>query len=813
MAARDLQNTERQLNQIQTIGNLNPPNMANIPSALLKAASPSGFDLSLNTKTDAQTSGRARLDCTKYQGLDGLRRLQVDQNDQTYYEPACGWMYNGVEVNRAASGTFQGPNDRLPSGAKWYFGRQELAEAEKAVDRQRSLDELKKCRSPLSRDCVLQAARTAGCKDNGTMIMALQGGSSTNYGSKLRESPAFTAYQQLANPNITNAIFADGSTSVENALADFDRLMKNIQSPNTRLSSAARELCIGKQEGFRSYMVEPFQEFNFCADIKPTDPITRETIVCAQQIFKDPNGIHGSDKGTAYPRRPGGTFGQLNQTIAEIKRLIASPIKEENARGIQMLRGDDSFIKSVTLPRESATRGAEMIWITYPDMANGTIPPIIIRADRLQTEFGAETPIPVLRQTSDFTRLGVPTTLISFVSLFEVRPDNDTTLQVQVNTDDGFMLGYNKIPISGSSENTWGENTWGSWRYQGDTRYVSQDYRLSGEQKNKTNMFMIKWFQGGGPGTFDLQMNLDKRGFKTVRDSASLKQSIYFVQEPLAPWLQFELCSRDNSGKGDQLGFHDKRIAGSTALTWSNRQQIYPMGTVTKDVGFIRSSDMGLPNSVQGYVDFKTASTWHTNAYFNFTAFKTITLLVKPMANLSPNSRASIFQLINFANTFGTGLYLATDNQGNYSIEHWFGSRTERIPVLINEWNMIVLQFIGTDTTVSNVRCSIAPYAPLRNSSPAKAFFREINGKQGVGGAPVYQSAMQDQRFSGYLVLGGSGGQGFTDYKDAEGLNSWKDISFTGQVAWIHGFTHFLDTEELLRKEIEQTWSSRWPIV
>jgi hypothetical protein len=48
------------------------------------------------------------------------------------------------------------------------------------------------------------------------------------------------------------------------------------------------------------------------------------------------------------------------------------------------------------------------------------------------------------------------------------------------------------------------------------------------------------------------------------------------------------------------------------------------------------------------------------------------------------------------------------------------------------------------------------------------------------------------------------------DYKDMG--SSWNGQSFSGDVAWLHGFRNYLDTDELLLTELQQNWLYRWPI-
>ena len=68
------------------------------------------------------------------------------------------------------------------------------------------------------------------------------------------------------------------------------------------------------------------------------------------------------------------------------------------------------------------------------------------------------------------------------------------------------------------------------------------------------------------------------------------------------------------------------------------------------------------------------------------------------------------------------------------------------------------------------------------------------------------------QQAYGSIIAGGVG-----DYLENSGQLSLGSLpnssiqSFTGNVAWIHGFTYHLTSENLLAKEIEQTWISRLP--
>ena len=126
-------NLNRNASQAQTMGNINPVNMARIPDTVLNAASPTSFSLLDNTKINRDSSDAAAAACRSYKDIDGLRKLKNDQINKTYYDPRCGWRYKpstGLypEISQGALGTSDGPSlgqpgspDEGADGAQWYL--------------------------------------------------------------------------------------------------------------------------------------------------------------------------------------------------------------------------------------------------------------------------------------------------------------------------------------------------------------------------------------------------------------------------------------------------------------------------------------------------------------------------------------------------------------------------------------------------------------------------------------------------------------------------------------------------------------------
>jgi hypothetical protein len=882
-----LSNLMRQTNQIQQVGNTNPPNMANVPASLLQRASPVGTSLVDTTKTNQNVSEQAAAQCRSYKGIEGLRRLQRDQANRSFYDAGCGWIFqssSGInpEMNQGALGTAQGPVvDTVRGGGKYYW---DLQAAEKEITQKIcsnaskcsqlrlmgqfaevcgfckssgaiipvektaggykarysndaslqcepmnivaggsgtcpsegfqsqhirnegfiggggvTLDDLDSCKPPLTRDCVVLAARLSGCSDKGTMIAALgQSKDGQDYDAALRALPAFTSYQSSANPNITSAIVKDGSASLSTALSDFNNLMNNTNSKNAKLGMAARDLCLKAGE---------FENYNFCNEVGNTTIINDQTVKCLRDDWLNRGG---TEKGSGYATL-GNYRGRQKQTYLDyVNGLIArtkSTDKNMNQAAIKEFIGMDSAGVITDLPRDENTRGAETVWIDLVNAADNNNAPIILRCDLRLAKDGEVIPSFPERNTLS-SKWKVPADNIAFTSAFEIRPDNDTTVSFAVQTDDGFMLSINQNPFENT---TFKMNDWGSWRYQGPTWYRSGQYRIAGEkvggtppsafgekQKEK-NMVVTKWFQGGSLATCDFRYKLGNGAEMNPADSFANRANLYVTQEPLAPWLQYEIVSKPNRGNGSTLGLFEKRWNGQCAYAWGTGQPIWSFDIETKSTA---------PQSSMGgkHLSFVTNSYWHTTSQFAFTAFKTITLLIRPMGNLANGATVSLFHHINFKNQFGYGCYLVNQG-GRYFIRHWKGNMQEEHPVYINKWNFLVIQYVGDQYGIRNFDLHVYDYDYVKGDTGRRQLLGYLKQRQNASGAVLYGNSINDRRNAGHLVLGGTS----PNYKDASGRVTWQTQSFTGDVAYIHGFRNYIDTDELLKTEIDSKWISRWP--
>ena len=662
------------------------------------------------------------------------------------------------------------------------------------------LDALNNCmESPLSRDCVIVAARTAGCADEGSLITALKGASGGDYDNKLKANPVYTSYKSVAAPGITNATLKDGSVALNVALDDFGNLMRNTQSQNQKLALSARDLCIRSGE---------FEAYDFCAEMSPATIINNNNLACAQQYWKNQGG---TAEGKGYPNAS--WFGKPYQQVIDKVRMLKKNIRLEgftaaddkrtNAAAILDFMGTESMGQEPSLPRNENTCGAETVWFDYGVDFNAAHPPVILRCDlrlaKNKSILNGEV-MPCFESGQEcMTKYNFPSSdTKAFKTVFEIRSDTDKEMMFHMGSDDGMVMSVNQNPFEWWAGN--GQNDQGLWRHQGPTGFNTKKYPVNSEKSGKSNTVVMQWFNGHG-GSYSYAYLLYP-GLTNWTPIA--KEEVYLTQEPLAPWLQYEVCTRPNNGAGNADGFFEKRFNGPAAKNYAERPFV-SFDVETGGVTFQTSQQLriGVPKGLP-YMSFTSNSRWNTLATIHVNAVRTYTVLFRPLANLS-NSKSSVCVFyhgngVRGKDTFYTYVGIYNDN-GRYNLQlhtlafgNEFGSGT--IPVTTNEWNLLVVQYVGDDNGLRRVTMNVETLARLRTPDGRRQFSAALRSGQSISGSIVAGAyGANYYQNSGHLLLGAVPG-------------GW---SFIGDVAWLHGFRNFLDTEELLQKEIEQSWISRWP--
>jgi len=667
----------------------------------------------------------------------------------------------------------------------------------------------------------------AGCSDDGSLIdslSAVKGGE--DYDTILKKKAAFTAYKESANPGITKAVLKDGSVAVSTALDDFTRLMKDSQSPTQKLRLASQDLCIKRgaflgdsaQEAFTVHRaIENFDDgYDICQNLRLTTIINSQNFFCLTKAWK--NRFMGTENGYKYPKIEDWQGKTVMDYVTFIMKIYEGayqgmspnikPDKLANDNAFKALFGFDSYNKKEgDLPRDATTRGAETVWI---DLINNTTggggPAIILRCDLKLTKDGGEI-LPSINAANEFTyNYGVLPENNAFTSAFEMRPDIKGSVELKMSLNGGFMVGFNQNPFENTVSKSY---DWGSWMVQGPTTYQSGQFPIASPKENTKNVFVLKWFQAGGGATFKSQIN-PGNGWQDI-NAAAIQKDIYLTQEPLAPWLQYEICSRPNNQQGVSTGLYEKRWNGASSLVATTGKVIPSFDVEAKSVVF--QTDMNLRSTVpmqKGYASFITASSWKTKNYFAYNAFKTVTMLVRPMATPAVGQIVCIFHHINVNPSglirYSIGVYFLNNGNNNYSFSVWIGSSGNGFintiyPATPNEWNLLVIQYGSDIGGTRGINFDAAPLTVLQSPKGLTDFSNRLRSKQSFTGPYILGNPSADRGNAGVMVLGDT----------FSSINWGGNPGFTGDIAWLHGFRNFLDTEELLATEVKQSWMSRWP--
>ena len=668
-----------------------------------------------------------------------------------------------------------------------------------------SINDLSHCTSPLTEDCVILAARASGCGSEGSLIAALQNvPKGQAYNTNLQNNQAYLAYSQSANPGITSALLNDGSVPLATALNDFGNVVSNTQSSNPKIAAASRDLCI--QSGY-------FQDsYDWCSDISPSTVIDSTNIACVQNNWRNQGG---TPQGSSYPvidTWRGKTFQTYLALVQGLLTNVNSTVKATQDAALTQFIGTASTYHDIqktayfnVIPIVTQANGSETVWIDLGDYWNGSTPPIILRCDLNMAQNGEV--MPTMR--ADYTDLKNKYSLpsqegMAFMNAFEYRTNTNTQLKFNVTVDDGFMIGINQNPFENTAN---AKNDWGSWTYQGPTAYTSPPFTMVADSPSTTNTVVTKYFQGQGQAIFIFLMNNGDGTWKDQSTDFSARANVYLTQEPLAPWLQFELCSRPNMGQGTKLGLFEKRWNGPAAF-YENQGVNSPIPSFdTVSGSLVTQTDPNLTNSVpggKGYLSFMPSSWWHTKAMFAFTAFSAITILIRISPTLSAGAGPNIFTHEDSSLTLEiANLAVYTPDGINYQFFNESMGVRQYVPCVVDQWNLVVIQYNGDAAGIRNVQMSAMDLPTLQTSAGLNRFFTQLSNKQNASGpviAPPILNEGQRGRGAGYLILGGAS----PDIPQGR-------LGFTGDIAWLHGFRTPINTVEMLQAEVQQTWVSRWP--
>jgi len=859
-----------------------PPNMGSTDSGMMSSALPGYSQL----RVDRSGVERATANCRAYQGIGGLRRLQGDQGNKTYYDAKCGWLYNGDGSHNGYFGTYDGtpadtrtdqitgansflkmdlkqaelqassniiskagtgcsklatirpgdrdsfgycktsqkiipiiscngnPYPRYPDIVNWACASSDIITASgtcpsgsgfrnyaaEGFDDGGNLLEEQKCTIPLTRDCVIQAVKDAGCTDRGTMLDAL---SDSKKIPALQTNTAYSYYVNAAKMPAELVSNGKGVDNLQQAYDTFYALSDSAKDTTKSVGMAARDLCL--ESGF-------FQDkYDICSEVRDNDIIGKNNIECVEKLW----GLAGgTTKGKGYPTTAPNSWGgkTVGAFKTHLKSLVSEPFvasvndpdRSIQAEAVLELIGVDTryIAPPRQLSKEQNNQGAETVWFF-----NSPKNPIILRCDCMMgIDASLIETLPSILNPYDFGKLRLDPLLsnLAFTSAFEYRPATNTEVSFRIEMNGGTMIGYNQNPFEQKNH-----NDMGSWRDNTGTRnYETSPYTIN---TANSNVFVIKHF-----GT---SKNIDRFGItlKTAGDSTFKpigSTNIYLTQEPLAPWLQYEVCTRKNDGNnGATLGFFEKRWNGPVSIN----------SPASFDVIY---STIATPEPVSGentpgnkrYMRFDTSSSWKTKAGILPSAVKTITLMIKPIAQSEMRS------LVMYQEN-GAVLFIQRNNNGSYVFlgGGLIGSGITA-PCVIGEWNLVVIQYIDSGYFNHTIRIHAETYSNLTTNKNNRDNFLKllIDSRNNVphnNNSSSYKeeiNMINSQEIKNKLLTNTTGDVGLftisiggSDIVRRSLLGGIR--TFKGDLLWLHGFRQHFTTEFELDSEVNQLWASRWP--
>ncbi len=235
--------------------------------------------------------------------IDTCRALKSCSDvDNAPYKGMCGfslWKGYGIPVN--SDGTAKYNDERYYTPAAQIVTSASKCPVPQEDDEETTLsDEANVCKQlpnkSLSRDCMLQQIRNAGCDNKGSLYQSLAASTNPdNYASKLQGTLAYTEYQKRAmtanKPILSEILLRSGAGTQADALNNFNGLYENATqiSEKTALGAAARDLCLNAGE---------IDDFDFCSELVDTTPMLGIELNCIQKEWRRRGG---TPSGEWYP--------------------------------------------------------------------------------------------------------------------------------------------------------------------------------------------------------------------------------------------------------------------------------------------------------------------------------------------------------------------------------------------------------------------------------------------------------------------------------------------------------------------------------
>lgn len=297
----------------------------------------------------------------------------------------------------------------------------------------------------LSRECVIQAVRQAGCTDQGALLQALNTSTDLrNYIGALKNNNAFATYQATAPVKLNNSIFESGDNTIAASLDNFKGLYSQANAASatdartTSLGYSAIDLCMRQGK---------FLEYDKCMEY--TDATTAPyDLDCMQKAFKMAGG---QGAGLKYPTNENRTsyelqyptWGQLLAYFRQLKEKMSSDNVIVQEAALRDLLG----VKRETLNRISISKIDA--YEVYNFASSDGILDVLFTGRRVNASQDLQGYAGGLPAFDGYTSPGqvMPNLSPSFVIITDLRPGKDLanpSVQFGFTAKDGIVMTMNK---------------------------------------------------------------------------------------------------------------------------------------------------------------------------------------------------------------------------------------------------------------------------------------------------------------------------------------------------------------------------------
>lgn len=654
----------------------------------------------------------------------------------------------------------------------------------------------------LTRDCLLRAVQFAGCSDQGSMYMALQGASPGGpFDDTLKTQKAFQDYQSAqGSAGITQSLFQKDTGTVNMALTEVGRVKSAIQSsPSMKVKKAAEDLCL--QAGI-------YDTYDFCGDITDGTLIGSVDFVCVQRYWQKKNG---KPAGARYPTTPaaaaamGSTWKAYKNFVDDLERKTKSTNAEVQRTAFLDFFGiQPGPTPQLRVPLDNSTRGVEVVW--FDDSSSTLLTPnascLLMRKVNLSV---ANQSIPLIAEgTGPISPIGLSSN-VSFQAFWDLRVATDSKLFLKTFSDDGFRFMVNRaITDMGSTTDTF-------------SRFIQQGSGVFQNNTNTTglalsslnpNIVSLEYFNRTGNHVFSTEFALQPQGatmpaLTPLYSSQGILNSTWrdiavLTQELSAPFISIEVCRRRIAsptsdayiGENNNIAFQDRRLFSRGLVLQRNGQPSFQVTSTARantpgNAPFVRISD---------------GQSFGSLSRIAFQAIQSFTLCFRIPVALAVNQTCSLFSWINLDNGFTQriGYTCIVTNTGG----------TTRLSVELRGSH-------GTSTHILPMQISTGENAPFYI---LVALFDQFEGStQGV--TFVLDTARQFETSGSYPMNARVGVPkpssvpsflgNYTVSKSNRGELRFGGVG-TMDIAWFHAFDYKLEEGEQLKREGRNGWIRTW---